>query len=268
MFESHGFGTTKQMINFVIYGSIFWIMTMVLANFVNYERTKFRPGVGSYCIREFKTCIQNFEYNSCLNPLYNCASLSHDDYGSFHFPEKMAELNFPASDEKEIFTDEENELNRNLCFQTAGLSRNLCENLCFESQFSFIEDEKFIEAMNKPPEEYHWQVDEKSATYNHSKNFECMEICKYAAGIQERDDCPQEKRCPNGCPCKGYKCTKNHPRDDIVYIEKYHKGNRIDFPADKGFYKMMPSNIRFEKIESPAFILGLEKCSKREQTKV
>ena len=249
-FASHGFGTWRQKKNYVFYGTIFWITVMVLANIINYERTKFRPGVGSYCVKKYKKCIQNYEYNSCSNSLYNCASLSSDDFGIFNFPEK---INLPKQRNKavkEIFTAEENELNRNLCFQTAGLSRNLCENLCFQSLFSYYEDQRYLNEVYDPAANI---GPSEVPTYNHTKNFECMELCKYASGIQDSDDCPLEKRCPEGCPCKGYKCVKDYPRNDIVLIRKYHK-YRIDLDDDIGFYKMTPTPFKIEKIQNQAVV--------------
>ena len=80
---------------------------MVIANVVNYEKTRFHAGIGSYCVMEYKKCIKNYEYNSCLNPLYNCGSISSDNHGIFYFPDKTKFL----KEEKTFFRIERRSFN-------------------------------------------------------------------------------------------------------------------------------------------------------------
>ena len=117
---------------------------MVIANFAHYENTRFRPGVGSHCVREYKKCMVSFDFNLCSTLLHDCGSVSSDNYGTFIHPTEDISILVEMPPIQETFTASENSLNKNLCFQTAGLSKKLCENLCFKSQFSRFEDDKLV----------------------------------------------------------------------------------------------------------------------------
>ena len=41
----HGFATAKQVINFLFWGSLFWVTIMLLANYVSFEKNRFKAGV-------------------------------------------------------------------------------------------------------------------------------------------------------------------------------------------------------------------------------
>jgi hypothetical protein len=105
-----------------------------------------------------------------------------------------------------VFSDAQNKANENLCLFTAHVSNNICENLCFSSDFSYDSDEnyKFI-----GKEEIKW--DKLPVRYNHQKNKECKNICLLASDLEIEEDCPLHKRCPSGCPCPG-QCWKKLAR--------------------------------------------------------
>lgn len=244
-FENHGFGTNTQKIKFTAFASCFWILVMVLANYVNYERIKFRPGVGSHCVLEYKKCIKSFPLQLCSTALRSCGSLSSDNFGNFVFPTNDLTLMDIIAPQPEKFTDKENVLNRNICSQTAGLSKNLCENLCYTTRFSIFEDQKFKDSLNV---ENPYPFYSREFTYNHTKNIECIGICKYAAGIEDKEDCPYGKRCPQGCPCVGYKCVKGLSDHNLAIIKK-RDGPVLDTELSIDLHKVSQPPFTFSKLQ-------------------
>ena len=43
----YGFATAIQMINFLVWGTLFWVTVMLVANYVSFEKNRFKAGVGS-----------------------------------------------------------------------------------------------------------------------------------------------------------------------------------------------------------------------------
>jgi hypothetical protein len=43
----HGFATALQRINFLVWGTLFWVTVMLVANYVSFEKNRFKAGVGS-----------------------------------------------------------------------------------------------------------------------------------------------------------------------------------------------------------------------------
>ena len=100
-----------------------------------------------------------------------------------------------------------------MCLLTAHLSKNLCENLCFESDFSYADDRFKYTPESK-------EIDSSWKSYNHQENKECLDICMVAADMEVKEDCPFESRCPDGCPCPGYKCVEDIPDYSLAVLEK------------------------------------------------
>lgn len=148
--------------------------------------------------------------------MYNCADNSNINYGNFTFPDQPAKLK-PHKIIQKPFDTSKNAANRNMCLLTAHLSQNLCENLCFDSGFSYSDDR-----FKYSPESETWENARKP--YNHLENSECMNICMVAADMEVKEDCPFESRCPDGCPCPGYKCNEDMPDYSLAVIEKHDRG--------------------------------------------
>jgi len=231
-FARHGSSTVLQKINFVIWGTLFWITArlqirknaiknafwhqlfffvfalfealvtvMLIANFISLAKSKFKPGVGSYCVREYKKCISEFDWNLCASSMYDCGDMENENYGRFNFtaPQKIQDF-LKVEQSLSVFSSAQNRANENICLFTAHISSNICENLCFSSDFSY-----------DPDEEHKFYATEESSElrYNHEKNAECKSICMLASDLEVEEDCPFHNRCPNGCPCPGYKCLED-----------------------------------------------------------
>ena len=199
LLAAHGFATKKQKISVTFLGSLFWLTIVLLANFISLENTKFKPGVGSFCVLEYKKCISEFDWNLCASSMYDCGDMENENYGSFNFtlPQKITKF---SNVEKSlaVFSHVQNKANENLCLYTVHVTNNICENLCFSSDFSYDSDEN-----------YEFIAADRLSRYNHQKNAECKSICMLASDLEVKEDCPFHKRCPNGCPCPGYKCVEN-----------------------------------------------------------
>ena len=240
--ESHGFGTLQQKASLVIWGSLFWIAVMLVANFMNYERTKFKPGIGSHCVLKYKKCIVEYDWNLCASSMYDCANPKTEGFGYFNFtaPEKKNEIQEVIL---ETYSMAENKANANLCHFNAHLSKNLCTNLCYSADFSYHVDENF--EVNRTKD---MLVNPVGENYNQEMNSECNNICMLAADIDVKDDCPFEKRCPHGCPCPGYDCQKHAAVNDLVIVSKnLYSGTR----RSKSLYKVAISpSFKFEELSS------------------
>ncbi|CBY13686.1 unnamed protein product [Oikopleura dioica] len=174
---------------------------MLIANFISLAKSKFKPGVGSYCVREYKKCISEFDWNLCASSMYDCGDMENENYGRFNFtaPQKIQDF-LKVEQSLSVFSSAQNRANENICLFTAHISSNICENLCFSSDFSY-----------DPDEEHKFYATEESSElrYNHEKNAECKSICMLASDLEVEEDCPFHNRCPNGCPCPGYKCLED-----------------------------------------------------------
>jgi len=232
----HGFATALQMISFVSLGTLFWVTVMLIANFISLENNKFKPGVGSYCVLEYKKCISEFDWNLCASSMYDCGDMENENYGSFIFTAPQKDQT-PSNTEQSlvVFSNSQNKANENLCLFTAHVSNNICENLCFSSDFSYDPDEN------------------EDLIYNHQKDAECKSICISASDLEIEEDCPLRKRCPNGCPCPGYKCLEDVLDFDLagVYF------GRNDFRnSSMSFYKISLQqhfvSVKFDALTMPA----------------
>ena len=206
LMKSHGSATMKQKINFVILGSLFWITVMLIMNYISMKQSRFKPGVGSYCVWEYKKCTSEFNWNLCATSMYDCGDIENENYGSFIFtsPEKLPKSHDVENISKS-FSYAQNEANENVCLYTARVSNNICENLCFAADFSYDSDVNF--KFTAP--ELRMTSGIKRTRYNHQKNAECKSICMLASDLEVKEDCPFHKRCPHGCPCPGYKCAED-----------------------------------------------------------
>ena len=142
----------------------------------------------------------------CATSMYDCGDIENENYGSFIFtsPEKISESH-DVENILRIFSHAQNEANHNVCLYTARVSNNICENLCFAADFSYDSDENF--EFIAP--EFKMTSGRKRTRYNHQRNAECKSICMLASDMEVQEDCPFQRRCPNGCPCPGYKCSEN-----------------------------------------------------------
>ena len=136
--------------------------------------------------------------------MYDCGNIEDDNYSKFIFtlPQKIANFS-NVTKSLAAFSDAQNKANENLCLFTAHVSNNICENLCFSSDFSYDSDKNYKFIANEGKE-----LSEVPIRYNHQKNKECKSICLLASDLEIEEDCPLHTRCPNGCPCPGYKCSE------------------------------------------------------------
>ena len=150
LLAAHGFATRKQKISVTFLGSLFWLTIVLLANFISLENTKFKPGVGSFCVLEYKKCISEFDWNLCASSMYDCGDMENENYGSFNFtlPQKITKF---SNVEKSlaVFSHVQNKANENLCLYTVHVTNNICENLCFSSDFSYDSDENYMQKILK-----------------------------------------------------------------------------------------------------------------------
>ena len=244
---SHGSSTLNQKWTLLTAGSIFWIVVIIAANFINFENTAFKAGVGSACVREFKICIVDKDWNACAAAMYNCGDISQDRYGFFDFPASLTKIT-PRLPERENFTNIENIANRKTCLYTSGFSRSLCENLCFAGDFSnhidqhFVKPNQFTMDLPAPGPAANIMLTSLSpyntgflnsdvSNYDHTRNTQCVNICKMASDLQSSDDCPYESRCPDGCPCPGYKCKKGIPDHQMAVVMKMPEQSVFNLPG-------------------------------------
>ena len=227
-FAPHGFGTKLQMINVVFLGTVFWVAVMLVANYVSFEKNRFKAGIGSYCVREYKKCALEFDWNLCASSMYNCGNIDDDNYSKFIFsPAQKIAKSSNISKSLAVFSDAQNKANENLCLLTANISKNICENLCFSSDFSYDSDENY---------KFVAEQDEDPIRYNHQKNAECKNICLLASDLEFEEDCPFHKRCPRGCPCPGYKCSTDFFDYDLAGVRL--RSNVHGKDGRSSFYKI------------------------------
>ena len=155
---------------------------------------------------EYKKCILHNDWNLCAKTMYDCADILSESHGNFNFTPPTLTPKAPET-VPILFTAAENRANKNLCYLSAHLSRNLCENLCFSADFSYDLDENYETNRTKMIENIAATDIVTDNTYNQQKNMQCKEICMIAADMEVKEDCPFEKRCPDGCPCPGYKAS-------------------------------------------------------------
>ena len=231
---AHGFATGKQVLHFLLWGTLFWLTVMLLANYIGFEKNRFKPGVGSYCVREYKKCTSEIDWNLCASSMYDCGNMENENYGLFNIsaPEKMQD--FSVTEQPIIYSSAQNKANENLCLYTAHISNNICENLCFSSDFSYDFDENY-------------KIIAPGNRYDHQKNAECKNICILASDMEVEDDCPLHKRCPNGCPCPGYKCSEEVLDFNLAQVTFLRYDNRR---SRSSIYKIsVESNtVEFEKL--------------------
>ena len=136
--------------------------------------------------------MEEFDWNLCASSMYDCGNMENENYGSFNFitPPTIQKCS-DTEQSLSVFSHAQNKANENICLLTAHLSNNICENLCFSSDFSYDLDANYELLANNVA----------APAYNHQKNKECKSICKFASDMQVEEDCPFQKRCPNGCPC-------------------------------------------------------------------
>ena len=165
--------------------------------------------------------------------------MENENYGSFNFitPPTIQKCS-DTEQSLSVFSHAQNKANENICLLTAHLSNNICENLCFSSDFSYDLDANYELLANN----------RNAPTYNHQKNKECKSICKFASDMQVEEDCPFQKRCPNGCPCPGYKCQEEVMDFNLARVE-FGRYNQI---SSTFYYKisLQPGNLKFDKLST------------------
>ena len=146
--------------------------------------------------------------------MYHCGNINDDNYSKFIFTPPQKISNSSTVEKSLVFySDAQNKANENLCLFTAHVSNNICENLCFSADFSYDSDENYKFVVNE-----HKELSEVPIWFNHQKNKECKSICLLASDLEIEEDCPLHKRCPNGCPCPGYKCSEFVLDYDLAYL--------------------------------------------------
>ena len=214
----HGFATAKQIFIFLTWGTLFWVAIMLLANYVNFEKTRFKAGIGSYCVREYKNCTSEFDWNLCATSMYDCGNFESENYGNFNFTLPQKIVNSSRVKSVAVFSAAQSKANENLCLFSVRVDKSICENLCFSSDFSYDLDENFEFA----PKDTEFYVENK---YDQQKNKECKSICMLASDLKIEEDCPFHKNCPNGCPCSSFKCKNDIVDFDLVGVQF---GNYVD----------------------------------------
>jgi len=165
--------------------------------------------------------------------------MENENYGSFNFitPPTIQKCS-DTEQSLSFFSHAQNKANENICLLTAHLSNNICENLCFSSDFSYDLDANYELLANNVA----------APAYNHQKNKECKSICKFASDMQVEEDCPFQKRCPNGCPCPGYKCQEEVMDFNLARVG-FGRYNQI---SSTFYYKisLQPGNLKFDKLST------------------
>jgi hypothetical protein len=208
----HGFATAMQVINFLIWGSLFWVTIMLVANYVSFEKNRFKAGIGSYCVRQYKNCTSEFDWNLCATSMFDCGNFDSENYGIFNFtlPQKIE--NSSRVESVAVFSAAQSKANENLCLFSVNVDKSICENLCFSSDFSYDLDENF-EFTHK----YTMGLWDENK-YDQQKNKECRSICLLASNLIIEEDCPFHKNCPNGCPCSSFKCKNDIMDFDLAGV--------------------------------------------------
>ena len=174
--------------------------------------------------------------------MYNCGNIEDDNYSKFILTPSQTIAN-SSNVEKSFFSEAQNKANENLCLFTAHVSNNRCENLCFSSDFSYDSDEnyKFIGNEDKG-------LNDAPLWYNHEKNKECKSICLLASDLEIEEDCPFRKRCPRGCPCPGYKCSKDVFDFDLAGVLFFNNG--MNRKRRSSIYKItsQSNTLKFEDL--------------------
>ena len=196
--------TAMQIVNFLIWGSLFWVTIMLVANYVSFEKNRFKAGIGSYCVRQYKNCTSEFDWNLCATSMFDCGNFDSENYGIFNFTQPQKIENSSRVESVAVFSEAQSKANENLCLFSVNVDKSICENLCFSSDFSYDLDENFQFA---PKDE----IQSLGNKYNQQKNKECRSICLLASNLIIEPDCPFHRNCPNGCPCSSFKC-----KNDIV----------------------------------------------------
>ena len=180
--------------------------------------------------------------------MYDCGDMENENYGIFVFtlPQKLPESK-KVEQSLSVFSSAQNKANENLCLLTAHVSNNICENLCFVSDFSY-----------DPDEEYKFNTSDKygydKLHYNQKKNEECKNICMLASDLEVEEDCPFRERCPNGCPCLGYKCLEDVLDFDLArfYFDSYATYDMTSWANRKSLYKISleANTVKFEELST------------------
>jgi hypothetical protein len=208
----HGFATKIQVLIFLTWGSLFWVTIMLLANYVSFEKNRFKAGIGSYCVRQYKNCTSEFDWNLCATSMFDCGNFDSENYGIFNFtlPQKIE--NSSRVESVAVFSEAQSKANENLCLFSVNVDKSICENLCFSSDFSYDLDEYYEFA----PKDSIYEFDKRK--YDQEKNKECKSICLLASNLKIEEDCPFHKNCPNGCPCSSFKCKNDIMDFDLAGV--------------------------------------------------
>ncbi|CAG5078189.1 Oidioi.mRNA.OKI2018_I69.PAR.g8923.t1.cds [Oikopleura dioica] len=212
--NNHGFGTLPQLITVVSLGSLFWIAVALLTSYLVFEGKKFTAGFGSACVMEYKKCILDHPLRECVQPLRNCGNPFHEDFKTFVMPisaEDGITIPPPGYEEQISFTPEESEANEKECLEVVKFGAEMCKQLCLK--------------------------------HDHAKYFlknmsECSEICLHI-GVPTEQICPLHEKCPDGCPCPEYICTKTNQTKAVVFVKA-----KYDFYTDK-YTSLRRGSIKF-----------------------
>jgi len=217
---------------------------MLIASYVSFEKNRFKAGVGSYCVREYKKCSLELDWNLCASSMYNCGNIEDDNYSKFIFTPSQKVANSSNVEKSLDFSNAQNKANENLCLFTAHVSNNICENLCFSSDFSYDSDENYEFIGNEDK-----GLDYVPIRYNHLKNEECKSICLLASDLEIEEDCPFRKRCPRGCPCPGYKCSQDVFDYDLAGVSLYKKTG-VSTETRSSIYKitLLSETVKFDDL--------------------
>ena len=119
-----GFGTRKQMAGLLGYGTVFWVVVMVVANIVNFENSKLEPSFRTtICQPGYKQCLSAADdFKLCSHILHNCTSS-----GNFTQP-KPKELISKKPVNATLFNAAENLINLRRCEKKKFYDTKICNN--------------------------------------------------------------------------------------------------------------------------------------------
>ena len=123
-----GFQTNKQLLYYLILGSLFWAVIVVASKVVDAKQNAFKyTFLTNTCNRNYKRCLNQFSLDDCNEAFYSCRG-----DGSFIMPEKLLNIPDKSSGMKVMlnFTREEQEYNSRLCRQYIFYDRAFCNELC------------------------------------------------------------------------------------------------------------------------------------------
>ncbi|CAG5102099.1 Oidioi.mRNA.OKI2018_I69.chr1.g141.t1.cds [Oikopleura dioica] len=205
----NGFTTNRVTAKYLVTGTIFWVAVMVAANYITSAMNRFVPGHGSFCIKGFKRCSVEENFDWCASQLYYCF---YEDFGNttFQFQEAptIHQEKVSRNIDRRNFTENEQVANKDQCLYYSSIEVKMCETLC-DSEIA--------------------------------KVYDCYGICMALGASVKKEYCPFEKNCPHGCPCPYYQCETGLAITEPIFVEEseYYYDDQLGYWNSRKFYTFL-----------------------------